>query len=667
MSKRLASSTAVILLATGGLSAVAPGAQAADSTRTVDYRGYHLQVPADWQVVDLAQNPHTCVRFDQHAVYLGTPGEQQNCPAHLVAGRTDAFLIQPAPAPTASRPAAPLVDPGTAVLPGIVDAGASSREINVQLRGTGLQLTASYGDSAQTVNTILAAAGYTRTGAAAPAAAPLAAPAAPAATVAGATTSSTVAPSTDDVAKGFDACSAPSDNLMSAWMANSPYRSVGIYIGGPAQSCAAGVLDAGWVGRQAQSGWSFLPIYVGHQANANISLQISTDLPTAAQQGTDEASDALGKAAALGFPAGSVIYNDMENYSSSTSSARVLAYLNAWTARIKQGGYRSGVYSGPYSGLSDLSSQYNNGSFARPDVVWSAAWNSHQDTGDAGTGLSAGYWPGARRAHQYANTTESYGGYSLNIDADAVTVASTASGNSMAPGQRLEGGQSLNSASVSLTMQTDGDLVVSLKVGGSAAQPVLWRSGTGGNSGAYLVMQRDGNLVIYRADGVAIWSTYSSGRPGSWLSVQDDGNVVLYGSNGGPIWSTDAYRVPSTFTAGQGLKPGRWTESALIRVVVQQDGNLVIYRKRDGAVLWTPNTWGNPGAYLTMQADGNLVLYRQGGGPSSGGALWSSNTWGNSGAYALTQDDGNFVVYRQGGGPSSGGALWATNTYGNAS
>ena len=63
--------------------------------QTVEYLGVAFDVPADWPVHDLATDPTTCVRFDVHAVYLGTPGADMNCPAGLV-GRTDALLVEPA-------------------------------------------------------------------------------------------------------------------------------------------------------------------------------------------------------------------------------------------------------------------------------------------------------------------------------------------------------------------------------------------------------------------------------------------------------------------------------------------------------------------------------------------------------------------------------------------
>src|SRR5262249_52421946 len=57
--------------------------------------------PASWAVVDVAAHPRNCVRFDQHVVYLGGPGENQSCPSWLF-GTTEAVLIEPASA-TARR------------------------------------------------------------------------------------------------------------------------------------------------------------------------------------------------------------------------------------------------------------------------------------------------------------------------------------------------------------------------------------------------------------------------------------------------------------------------------------------------------------------------------------------------------------------------------------
>src|SRR5580698_9016949 len=62
--------------------------------KTVVYHGYQFQVPASWPVYRLDQHPTTCVRYDVHAVYLGTPGANMQCPVGLV-GRTQTVSFIP--------------------------------------------------------------------------------------------------------------------------------------------------------------------------------------------------------------------------------------------------------------------------------------------------------------------------------------------------------------------------------------------------------------------------------------------------------------------------------------------------------------------------------------------------------------------------------------------
>jgi hypothetical protein len=53
-----------------------------------------MQVPANWPVYDLTTQPSRCVRFDQHAVYLGHQGANASCPARLL-GKTEAVQVEP--------------------------------------------------------------------------------------------------------------------------------------------------------------------------------------------------------------------------------------------------------------------------------------------------------------------------------------------------------------------------------------------------------------------------------------------------------------------------------------------------------------------------------------------------------------------------------------------
>jgi hypothetical protein len=78
---------------------------ASSGSKTVKYDGYQATVPDNWPVYNLDKDPHQCVRYDINAVYLGTPGTNQNCPANLI-GRADTISI--------GGPAGPGVHTGSA-------------------------------------------------------------------------------------------------------------------------------------------------------------------------------------------------------------------------------------------------------------------------------------------------------------------------------------------------------------------------------------------------------------------------------------------------------------------------------------------------------------------------------------------------------------------------
>ena len=104
-------------------------------------------------------------------------------------------------------------------------------------------------------------------------------------------------------------------------------------------------------------------------------------------------------------------------------------------------------------------------------------------------------------------------------------------GSVLTAGRSLSGGQYLSLGSYRLTMQRDGNVV--LRRNGAA----VWHTRTYRNPGATLVMQPDGNLVVYSATGRALWHTRTNGRAASYLRVQADGNLVIYRSDGRPSWS----------------------------------------------------------------------------------------------------------------------------------
>jgi hypothetical protein len=74
-------------------------------------------------------------------------------------------------------------------------------------------------------------------------------------------------------------------------------------------------------------------------------------------------------------------------------------------------------------------------------------------------------------------------------------------------------------------MQSDGNVVLR----DSESKP-LWRTGTGGGwiDPRDFIMQTDGNLVLYDTSGQQSWASKTQGNPGAFLNMQNDGNVVVY-------------------------------------------------------------------------------------------------------------------------------------------
>ncbi len=69
---------------------------------------------------------------------------------------------------------------------------------------------------------------------------------------------------------------------------------------------------------------------------------------------------------------------------------------------------------------------------------------------------------------------------------------------------------------------------------------MLWAAGTNGKGADRVMMQADGNLVMYKSDGNSAWQsgTSSSSNRYAHLIVQNDGNVVIYRPDNSVVWST---------------------------------------------------------------------------------------------------------------------------------
>ncbi|WP_406738734.1 DUF1906 domain-containing protein [Streptomyces sp. NBC_00853] len=399
------------LLGAALLLPVQPAGAGADDgrARAVDYRGLRVALPADWRVVDLDRNPDACLRLDLPTLYLGHAGTQAECTGRAVADRADTLHLEPLDgAPERADIPTVAVDSWNVLRE--VPPRSDSNELRYALRRSAVMATISYGATPDAVRTVLAQA---RAVAPPPAPAPAPAP----------VPSPAPGPrSTQEPFKGegFDACTAPTQKAMDTWRADSPFGAIGVYIGGRARACAQPRLTARWVERQAVAGWHLMPIWVGPQPWHNAATGLSTDPSEANGQGREAAEGAAEAARSLGLAAGTVLYNDLENYTDrATWDAPVVAYLTAWTDRLHELGFRSAAYVSVSSGVKALSAHYHQAPRAMPDVLWAARWNLSASVSDTDMGLKKGTakWAGPRRAHQFRGDHDAtYGGITLNID-----------------------------------------------------------------------------------------------------------------------------------------------------------------------------------------------------------------------------------------------------------
>jgi hypothetical protein len=388
-----------------GFTGVATAAPSSGTYQVVEYHGYEIRVPASWPVYNLAADPARCVLFNRHAVYLGTPGADQRCPARAF-GRTEAVLVQPEQAS---------VPPGTVDLKQDTASferplpanDATSHTVQILAPGPGVLVTATYGSNEPQIREILATAQMTtKTAGNAPRSAP------------GKTLPELSLQQGHGL--GIDACTAPSVATMTDWLA-SPYRVIGTYLGGVNWACSYGNFTSAWASEVAAQGWRYIPIWVGPQAPCT-TIQGATviDPSDAAAQGEAEAATAAAAAQSFGYGKGTPIYFDMEGYDSSNTSCAqaVITFLGGWTAGLHAAGYLSAVYSSAASGIADLAAQYTNPDYQRPDDIWVADWNGDPVLTDPY--LPAGDWQHAVLHQYYGGHNETWGGATVNVDNDVI-------------------------------------------------------------------------------------------------------------------------------------------------------------------------------------------------------------------------------------------------------
>ncbi|WP_373552327.1 RICIN domain-containing protein [Haliscomenobacter sp.] len=98
------------------------------------------------------------------------------------------------------------------------------------------------------------------------------------------------------------------------------------------------------------------------------------------------------------------------------------------------------------------------------------------------------------------------------------------------------------------------------------------------NGSHYLIMQTDGNVVIYTTVGnKPIWATQTQHKSsGGKFTMQADGNLVLYSASNQSLWSSQTHPYFDKKFAAADMKP--------VKAVLENDGALVLYANNNKKV-----------------------------------------------------------------------------------
>ncbi|KAB8029054.1 lectin [Fluviispira multicolorata] len=124
------------------------------------------------------------------------------------------------------------------------------------------------------------------------------------------------------------------------------------------------------------------------------------------------------------------------------------------------------------------------------------------------------------------------------VSASTLSAGVAAAIDTMYSGQTLYQGQQLESANhcFRLAMQNDGNLVLYRNSNNQAT----WASHTMNSGANRVVMQGDGNFVVYNSNGNAKWASGTNNHRGAWILIQNDGNLVIYSANSwNAIWASN--------------------------------------------------------------------------------------------------------------------------------
>jgi hypothetical protein len=225
--------------------------------------------------------------------------------------------------------------------------------------------------------------------------------------------------------QGFDKCSLPTVEQMQTWWDESPYWTVNLYIGGISLACKDPKLHPAWIYPVHEQGWTFILTWVGPQAPCTtFKHRMNSNAAIARVEGEANADAAVEAARLLGFFDQRVIYYDMEGYGGSGASEgcqdTVASFIEGWTDRLHELGYKAGAYGGSWS--SNVAGWWDNN--PQLDDVWLAYWTKNYYDPDAEVsgafGVEDWMWEFNRFKQYTGGHQETWGGLTFTIDSDVL-------------------------------------------------------------------------------------------------------------------------------------------------------------------------------------------------------------------------------------------------------
>ena len=216
-------------------------------------------------------------------------------------------------------------------------------------------------------------------------------------------------------------------------------------------------------------------------------------------------------------------------------------------------------------------------------------------------------------------------------------------------------------------------IVYDVTSGGASASNAMWAVNlTSMDIPVKLILQGQGNLVWYTADGRAVWGTGGGieGNRGPYkLTLDNDGYLMITDKDNIVVWSNfyqgqkDGTKslfqkeLPSYILTSTMNKPFIGLRSPNGRYYFGNTDDGKVYIKDGANIIWNSYTTGAAGGYLMFQADGNLVLY------AGTGAPWATFTIGANLKMPLKlsmNDDGSLIIT-----DNTGAFVWGTNMVGS--